>query len=118
MNSLTSLLLLLSALVRLSAEPYGPETVREFSIKRENKFEFAQKPSAERVGQQIQISFAAQSACDVTIAIEDSDGRIIRHLANGVLGPNAPAPFQRDSLVQRVMWDTKDDFGRYVDELK
>ena len=118
MSSVPSLLLLFSALVRLSAEPFGPETVREFSIRRENRFEFAQAPSVRQVGQQVQILFATQSACDVTVAIEDSDGRIIRHLANGILGPNAPAPFKRDSLSQRILWDTKDDFGRYIDDLQ
>ena len=28
----------------------------------------------------------------VTIAIEDARGRILRHLASGVLGPTAPPP--------------------------
>jgi len=45
-----------------------------------------------------------------------SDARIVRHLACGVLGPNAPEPFQRDTKKQTIVWDGKDDQGRYVDE--
>ena len=42
--------------------------------------------------------------------------RIVRHLASGVLGPNAPAPFQKDSKTQTIVWDGKDDRGRYIDD--
>ena len=54
----------------------------------------------------------------MTVAVENSQGKIIRHLASGVLGVNAPAPFQKNSLKQVIKWDNKDDHGRYVDNLK
>ncbi|GAF74070.1 unnamed protein product, partial [marine sediment metagenome] len=47
---------------------------------------------------------------------ENADGSIVRHLASGVLGPNAPKPFQKNSKKQTIVWDGKDDRGRYVDD--
>ncbi len=52
--------------------------------------------------------------CDVTVAIVDPDkdvsglgrGTVVRHLASGVLGPNAPEPFQKNSLRQTIYWTT------------
>ncbi|MGQ9662839.1 MAG: hypothetical protein ACUVWX_10975, partial [Kiritimatiellia bacterium] len=62
------------------------------------------------------ISFAVKDYCDATIAIERDDGRIVRHLASGVLGPNAPEAFRSNALEQTIVWDGKDDLGRYVDD--
>ena len=42
--------------------------------------------------------------------------RIVRHLASGVLGPNAPEPYENNSKRQTVLWDGKDDQGRYIDD--
>jgi hypothetical protein len=50
------------------------------------------------------------------VAIEDAKGRIIRHLASGVLGPKVPEPFQKDSKKQTVVWDGKNDQDVYVDD--
>lgn len=50
------------------------------------------------------------------MAVENAEGRIVRHLACGVLCPNAPEPFQKDSLEQAVVWDGKDDQERYIDD--
>jgi FKBP-type peptidyl-prolyl cis-trans isomerase (trigger factor) len=36
------------------------------------------------------------------VAIEDAQGTILRHLAAGVLGKNAPPPLQKDSLASAV----------------
>ena len=88
----------------------------EFKIKRQEVFEFAEKPAVSRNGDQVTIRFAAKGLCDATVAIEDAAGRIIRHLASGVLGEKAPVPFQKGSLTQAVVWDGKDDLGRYVDD--
>lgn len=41
-------------------------------------------------------------------------GRIVRHLAAGVLGENAPKPFQAKTLKQTLVWDHTDDFGKPV----
>lgn len=86
----------------------------ELLIKRKNVFEFIKSPTIKKEGDKVTISFESKGFCDVTIAIEDSNGKIIRHLASGVLGENAPAPFQKNTLVQKVLWDSKDDQGKYV----
>jgi DNA-binding beta-propeller fold protein YncE len=88
----------------------------EFRSKREAVFEFTEKPSVTRQGDKVTIRFASKGWCDVTVAIENADGRIIRHLASGVLGPKAPPPFRRDALKQAVVWDGKDDRDVYVDD--
>ena len=93
-----------------------PSDLDEFKIKRQEVFEFTKKPSLKRNGDRVEIAFAAAGYCDATIAVEDSAGKIIRHLASGVLGANAPAPFQKNSLRQTIVWDGKNDLGKYVDD--
>jgi hypothetical protein len=88
----------------------------EFKIKREEVFEFAQKPAVTRQDDRVTITFESKGLCDATVAVEDAQGRIIRHLACGVLGPRAPAPLQRDAKKQTLVWDGKDDAGAYVDD--
>jgi sugar lactone lactonase YvrE len=82
---------------------------------RAEKFEFASKPQVKRRGKGYVISFASKAACDATVAIVDGKGRIVRHLASGVLGKNAPWPFKQGSLTQELHWDGKDDAGKPVD---
>ena len=62
----------------------------------------------------VTIAFETKGFCDVSIAIEDEQGAILRHLASGVQGANAPAPFEKNSKKQAVLWDGKDDQGAYV----
>lgn len=88
----------------------------EFRVKRESVFEFVQKPVVTRNGDQVVITFESKGLCDATIAVENAEGRIIRHLVSGVLGPKAPAPFLPDSKRQSVAWDGKDDQGVYIDD--
>ncbi|MGQ9662238.1 MAG: hypothetical protein ACUVWX_07880 [Kiritimatiellia bacterium] len=88
----------------------------EFTIKREPVFEFAVPPRVTKQGDRISISFATKGRCDVTVAVENEAGVIVRHLASGVLGPNAPAPFEKNSLKQTIVWDGKDDQGTYIDD--
>jgi hypothetical protein len=94
----------------------GGADLDEFKVKRRGPFEFAEKPGISREGDRITVRFKARAFCDATVAIEDGEGRIIRHLASGVLGENAPAPFRKDSLSQEIVWDSKYDQGRYVDD--
>ncbi len=89
---------------------------KEFKVKREAVFEFAKKPTVSRKGDKITIAFETRGFCDVTVAIEDAEGTILRHLACGVLGPNAPRPFAKNSRAQAIAWDGKNDQGRYVAE--
>ena len=88
----------------------------EFKIKREQVFTFKEKPSVTRKGDSITITFETEGFCDCTIAIENKEGKIIRHLASGVLGKNAPLPFQKNSKKQAIVWDGKNDQERYVDD--
>ena len=60
----------------------------------------------------MRIRFALDRATDVAVAIENAKGEVVRHLAAGLLGPNAPAPLARNSLDQSLLWDRKDDAGR------
>ncbi|MDP6112392.1 MAG: hypothetical protein QGG53_11040, partial [Planctomycetota bacterium] len=76
----------------------------EFRIKRETDFEFAEKPSITHEGRTTRVTFATSDYCDVTVGIENARGRIIRHLASGVLGRNAPKPFQKNSKRQTILW--------------
>jgi hypothetical protein len=88
----------------------------EFKVKREAVFEFARKPKVSRRGDRVTVAFETKGFCDVTVAIENADGKIVRHLASGVLGKNAPPPFARNSRRQAIVWDGKNDAGRYIDD--
>ena len=94
----------------------GPK--EDYTIDRRQVYEFTQKPAITKQGDRVTIRFASKDFCDATVVIENEDGTIIRHLASGVLGSNAPKPFQKNSLKQTVVWEGKNDLGRYVDVLK
>jgi hypothetical protein len=87
----------------------------EWRIKRETVYEFAKKPQITNEGNNVTITFETKGLCDVTIAIEDNANKIVRHLACGVLGANAPEPFIKNTKEQKIVWDGKDDHGRYID---
>jgi len=96
---------------------WAEDPFQEFKVKRKNVFEFTKKPELTHEKDKTTISFAVKDFCDVTVAVENNDGKIIRHLASGVLGDKAPVPFLKNSLEQSVVWDNKDDVGKYVDDL-
>jgi hypothetical protein len=73
---------------------------------------FVKKPTAVRAGPKTTIAFTLDRPTDVAVAIEDAQGKIIRHLAAGVLGKNPPPPLQPNTLAQSLEWDGKDDFGK------
>jgi sugar lactone lactonase YvrE len=75
---------------------------------------FTKQPAAASVGGQVRIDFAVNRETDVAVAVEDAQGKIVRHLAAGVLGKNAPAPLKPNSLAQSLVWDGKDNDGRPV----
>jgi len=81
-------------------------------VAREEVFEFAEKPQVEKVSDEYVITFAAKGKCDATVVIVGPDGRVVRHLASGVLGDNAPWPYKQGALAQSIEWDDKDDAGR------
>jgi hypothetical protein len=100
----------------LTATPARAADLDEFKVKREEVFEFTEKPKVSRQGDRVTISFTSKGWCDATVAIENAEGKILRHLASGVLGPRAPEPLQKESLKQTLVWDGKDDQGAYVDD--
>jgi len=108
------ILILAAALTPAPAAPAAD--LDEFKVKRQAVFEFAEKPAVTRQGDRVAVAFATRGDCDVTVAVEDATGRIVRHLACGVLGPSAPPPFRKNSRRQRLIWDGKDDRGAYVDD--
>jgi len=98
----------------LAAEDF-PKPYSAPAVERENVFAFTQKPVVKLVGKDdYEIAFAVKGNCDVTVDLVDGKGIVVRHLASGVLGANVPAPFQRNSLSQKIHWDGKDDLSVYV----
>ena len=73
---------------------------------------FAAKPAAKAEGDQVRIEFAAEKATDVAVEILDGQGKVVRHLAAGLLGPDAPEPLEKGKLAQSLLWDRKDDDGK------
>ena len=72
---------------------------------------FTTGPKAERLGDKVRITFEVSAVGDVELAILDSGGKVVRHLAAGLLGDHPPQPLAA-GLSQRVEWDGRDDFGR------
>ena len=73
---------------------------------------FAVKPSATKTADgKVRIEFAVSRETDVSVCIEDGQGRIVRRLASGVLGTNAPAPL-KPGLAQSIEWDGKADWKK------
>src|SRR5262249_32975074 len=73
---------------------------------------FTKKPVAVKDGNTVRIDFTVDRPTDVAVTIEDSNGKVIRHLVAGMLGKNPPAPLKPDKLEQSLGWDGKDDFGK------
>lgn len=81
-------------------------------VRPEGKARFTAEPKTVKNGAGIKISFTVSAPTDVEVAIVDAKGAVIRHLASGLLGKNAPAPFKKDALAQKIEWDGKDDFDK------
>ena len=73
---------------------------------------FVLKPAAARQGEIVKVSFAVSRETDVEVAVLGADGGVVRHLAAGLLGKNAPEPFKKDATAQEVLWDGLDDAGK------
>ena len=75
--------------------------------------QFTAKPTATKAGEGAKIAFTVSAPTDVEVAVLDSKGGVVRHLAAGVLGgqKDPPAPLVK-GLAQTIEWDGKDDFGR------
>src|SRR5262245_11584033 len=97
-SPISAILLLLAA----ALSPLLASDSDEFKIKRQEVFEFSQKPQVSRSGRGVKISFASKAYCDASVAIENARGQIVRHLVSGVLGAKAPEPFSKNSLKQEL----------------
>jgi len=77
----------------------------------EGEAAFKTRPEVSRTGGNVTVSFVVDKATDVEVAILNAQGKIVRHLAAGVLGAeNPPAPL-KSGLSQSITWDGKDDYG-------
>ncbi|MCG3178957.1 MAG: hypothetical protein BIFFINMI_01287 [Phycisphaerae bacterium] len=100
--ALTALTLLLAAACALAGEPpSGP-------------LRFTEPPTAVRDGAGLKIAFRLDRETDVQVDLIDGGGHVVRHLAAGLLGPNAPAPLTKNSVAQTLIWNGKDDGGKAV----
>lgn len=76
---------------------------------------FTTKPSAVKDGDGVKIKFAVSAGTDVEVAIVTAElpsGKVVRHLAAGVLdGKNPPPAPLKPGLAQELVWDGKDDAG-------
>ena len=74
---------------------------------------FVQKPTVTAAGKGFKIAFEVSASTDVEVAVLGADGKVVRHLAAGVLGAKNPPPEPlKAGLVQEILWDAKDDFGK------
>lgn len=86
----------------------SPETTTKVTAR------FATPPTVTSANGKSLITFTAATVTDCTVAIIDDKGKIVRHLAAGMLGPRAPEPLKTDSLSQELAWDHKDNNGKPV----
>ncbi|MBL8026067.1 MAG: hypothetical protein JNL74_06640 [Fibrobacteres bacterium] len=62
-----------------------------------------------------EITFTVSGEADVAISIVNiADSTVVRHLAAGVLGAKAPAPFTKNTFTQTLAWDGTNDRGEPV----
>lgn len=73
---------------------------------------FSARPTVIKEGAATKITFAVAAPTDAEVAVLDAAGKIVRHLAAGVLGAANPPPAPlRAGLVQEILWDGMDDQG-------
>ncbi len=64
-------------------------------------------------GKGVKIAFEVSTPTDVEVAVLGADGKVVRHLAAGVLGGKNPPPEPlKAGFAQEILWDGKDDFGK------
>jgi hypothetical protein len=75
--------------------------------------EFTAPPKVTRNANEVTISFTVSGPTDVEVAILDAGGKVVRHLAAGMLGGKNPPPSPlKPGLAQTLTWDGKDDTGK------
>ncbi len=78
------------------------------------KAKFASKPTVKEVKGKWVVEFAVKEPTDATVWISDAAGKMVRHIASGMLGENPPEPFHKGTLKQKLIWDGNDDDGKRV----
>ncbi|MEX0718557.1 MAG: hypothetical protein WD066_18335 [Planctomycetaceae bacterium] len=74
---------------------------------------FAMPPQVESAGGKTVVSFALAAPGDVEVAVLGAKGKVVRHLAAGVLGGKNPPPAPlKAGLAQSLEWDGQDDLGQ------
>ncbi|HOX05676.1 MAG TPA: hypothetical protein PK280_04665 [Planctomycetota bacterium] len=81
---------------------------------------FSVKPAVAKDGDKAKISFSVSAPTDVEVAVLDGQGKVVRHLAAGVLGApstgsgpaGAPPEPLKAGLAQALEWDGRDDAGK------
>jgi hypothetical protein len=77
------------------------------------ELQFKKPPTAVRQDGKTSIAFTLSAPADVEIAVLDASGKVVRHLAAGVLGSKAPPPEPlKPGLEQTLVWDGQDDQGK------
>jgi NHL repeat len=82
------------------------------SLATAGEVKFASKPAVSKAGGKVKIAFAVSCKTDVEVAILDAKGKVVRHLAAGVLGAGKVAPPLVKGLSQSLTWDGRDDFKK------
>jgi sugar lactone lactonase YvrE len=79
---------------------------------------FSTKPVITKAGDTVKINFTVSKATDVEICAISAEGKIICHIAAGVLGAELPPPLPlKTGLTQEIIWDGKDNFGKKVENI-
>ncbi|MEX0700711.1 MAG: hypothetical protein WD069_01305 [Planctomycetales bacterium] len=74
---------------------------------------FSTPPKVATAGGKTTLSFTLAAPGDVEVAVLDAKGKVVRHLAAGVLGGKNPPPSPlKAGLAQSLEWDGKDDSGQ------
>ncbi len=70
---------------------------------------FVRKPTAKKAGDTWKVSFSVSQTTDVEVSVLDKEGRVVRHLAAGIIGQEVSPPPLKTGLSQSLIWDGKDD---------
>jgi sugar lactone lactonase YvrE len=83
------------------------------SVALAGEIKFTTAPTVSKTNGSAKITFAVSGRTDVEVAILDSRGKAVRHLAAGVIGGKSkpPAPLTA-GLSQSLKWDGRDDAGK------
>jgi len=73
---------------------------------------FARGPVVRRERGGASVRFTVTAPADVAVWVSDQKGKVVRHLAAGLLGKNPPEPLEPNSLEQVLRWDGTDDAGK------